>query len=136
MAITPEQLAAMTPQQRMQLAQMRRQQGQQGQQRVPISRAAAEEAWNNLPEKIRQLYNDIAKNAPAAEPVALSPEQKAAMTQQLRECTDMLGRMDTLAQWFSKIPGQEKNVRSLLAMVCPQSSLDSDPPGIYILTQF
>ncbi|KAF4218659.1 hypothetical protein CNMCM8980_007650 [Aspergillus fumigatiaffinis] len=116
MAITPEQLAAMTPQQRMQLAQMRRQQGQQGQQRVPISRAAAEEAWNNLPEKIRQLYNDIAKNAPAAEPVALSPEQKAAMTQQLRECTDMLGRMDTLAQWFSKIPGQEKNVRSLLAM--------------------
>ncbi|GFG18647.1 hypothetical protein IFM5058_09214 [Aspergillus udagawae] len=113
MAITPEQLAAMTPQQRMQLAQMRR---QQGQQRVPISRAAAEEAWNNLPEKIRQLYNDIAKNAPAAEPVALSPEQKAAMTQQLRECTDMLGRMDTLAQWFSKIPGQEKNVRSLLAM--------------------
>ncbi|THC90865.1 hypothetical protein EYZ11_009678 [Aspergillus tanneri] len=111
---TREQLAAMTPQQRAQLeAQVRR---QQGQARPPITRAAAEEAWNNLPEKIRQVYNDTARQAPPADPVTVTPEQKATMTQQLRESTDMLGRMDALVQWFAKIPGQEKNVRSLLAM--------------------
>lgn len=119
MSFTREQLAGMTPQQRAQLeAHMRR---QQVQSRVPISKAAADEAWNNLPENIRQLYNDIAKNVPAGEPVPIVPEQRAGMMQQLRECTDMLGRMDTLVQWFTKIPGQEKNVRSLLAMVCRNS---------------
>lgn len=118
MPLTREQLAAMTPQQRLQLeAHIRRQQG--GQARPPISKAAAEEAWNNLPEKIRQLYNDMAKQAPPAEPVAITPEQKAAMTHQLRECIDMLGRMEALVQWFAKVPGQEKNVRSLLVMVRP-----------------
>ncbi|KAF7589438.1 hypothetical protein BBP40_004275 [Aspergillus hancockii] len=114
--LTREQLAAMTPQQRAQLeAHIRRQQGQT-QNRAPITRAVAEEAWNNLPEKIRQLYNEITRQAPPADPVAVQPEQKAQMAQQLRECTDMLGRMDTLVQWFAKIPNQEKNVRSLLAM--------------------
>lgn len=118
MPFSREQLAAMTPQQRAQLeAHMRK---QHGQPRGPINRASADQAWNNLPEKIRQLYNDIAKNVPAGEPVAIAPEQKAGIVQQLRECTDMLGRMDTLVQWFAKIPGQEKNVRSLLAMVCPR----------------
>lgn len=115
MPFSREQLAAMTPQQRAVLEAHMRKQG--GQPRVSISRASAEEAWNNLPEKIRQLYDDIAKNVPAGEPVALAPDQKTRMVQQLRECTDMLGRMDTLVQWFAKIPGQEKNVRSLLAMV-------------------
>jgi hypothetical protein len=115
--LTREQVAAMTPQQRAQLeAHIRRQQGQT-QNRVPITRAVAEEAWNNLPEKIRQLYNEISKQAPPADPVTVQPEKKAQMAQQLRECTDMLGRMDTLVQWFAKIPNQEKNVRSLLAMV-------------------
>lgn len=110
--ITREQLAAMTPQQRAQLeAHMRRQ------TRAPITKAAAEEAWSHLPEKLRHLYGEISKNAPAPEPVNVLPEQKAIMAQQLRDCTDMLGRMDTLVQWFAKIPGQEKNVRSLLGMV-------------------
>lgn len=116
MQLTREQLAAMTPQQRAQLeAQMRR---SQGQPRAPVSRTSADEAWNNLPEKIRQMYNEIARNVPIGNPLPIPPEQKAGMMQQLRECTDMLGRMDTLVQWFAKIPGQEKNVRSLLLMVC------------------
>ncbi|KAE8376557.1 hypothetical protein BDV26DRAFT_282555 [Aspergillus bertholletiae] len=116
MPFTREQLVNMTPQQRVQLeAHMRRQQGQ-NQMRVPISRTTAEEQWNNMPDKIRQLYNEILAQAPAAEPIAVQPEQKAQMSQQLREFTDMLGRMDTLIQWFSKMPTQEKNVRSLLAM--------------------
>ncbi|KAL1846939.1 hypothetical protein Plec18170_008907 [Paecilomyces lecythidis] len=109
--ITREHLASMTPQQRAQLeAQMRRQ------TRAPITKAVAEEAWNHLPEKLRLLYAEISKNAPPPEPVNIPPEQKAVMAQQLRECTDMLGRMDTLVQWFAKIPGQEKYVRSLLGM--------------------
>ncbi|GAD96482.1 hypothetical protein NFIA_018670 [Paecilomyces variotii No. 5] len=109
--ITREQLAAMTPQQRAQLeAQMRRQ------TRAPITKAVAEEAWSHLPEKLRLLYAEISKNAPPPEPVNIPPEQKALMAQQLRESTDMLGRMDTLVQWFAKIPGQEKYVRSLLGM--------------------
>jgi hypothetical protein len=40
------------------------------------------------------------------------------MSQQLRDSLDVLGRLDTLVQWFAKMPGQEKNVRNLLAMVC------------------
>lgn len=112
---TREQLAAMSPQQRAQVeAHMRR---QQGQPRTPINRASAEEAWSHLPDHIKQLYNEIARNMPAGDPVILSPEQRALMAQQLRECIDLLCRLDTLVQWFAKIPNQEKNVRSLLAMV-------------------
>lgn len=120
---TREQLAAMTPQQREKAeAYIRR---QQSQNRTPINRAAAEEAWNNLPENIKQLYNDISRTVPFGDPITLPPEQKAVMSQQLRDCIDMLSRMDTLVQWFAKVPNQEKNVRSLLGMVslcCSSSS--------------
>ena len=64
-----------------------------------------------------EVYNDIAKNAPPAKPIPVSPEQKAAMTKQLREALDVLGRLDALVQWFAKMHGQEKNVKNLLAMV-------------------
>ncbi|KAL2836352.1 hypothetical protein BJY01DRAFT_58703 [Aspergillus pseudoustus] len=112
--ISREQLAAMTPQQRAQIeAHIRR---QQGQARGAINRASAEEAWNNLPDRIRQQYNELAKNAPPEQPVAVTPEQRTIMNQQLRDCTDYLGRMDALVQFISKIPGHEKNVRSLLGM--------------------
>lgn len=109
---TREQLAAMTPQQRAQLeAQMRRQ------QRPQIKKAAAEEAWNHLPDKLKHLYTEMAKNTPAPEAVTVSPEDKATMARQLWESTDMLGRLDTLVQWLAKIPGQEKNVKVLFSMV-------------------
>ncbi|KAL2866709.1 uncharacterized protein BJX67DRAFT_381641 [Aspergillus lucknowensis] len=111
---TREQLAAMTPQQRAQIeAHIRR---QQGQSRGAINRAAAEDAWNNLPEKIRHSYNELAKNAPPEQPIPVTPDQRATMNQQLRDCTDYLGRMDALVQFMSKIPGHEKNVRNLLGM--------------------
>ncbi|KAL6234382.1 hypothetical protein BDW75DRAFT_164369 [Aspergillus navahoensis] len=114
MPFTREQLAAMTPQQRMQIeAHLRR---QQGQARGTLSRAAAEKAWNNLPESIRHMYNELGKNLPEDKPVAVTPEQRAAMSQQLRDCTDYLGRMDALVQFVAKVPGQEKNLRSLLGM--------------------
>ncbi|KAL5048029.1 hypothetical protein BDW71DRAFT_31678 [Aspergillus fruticulosus] len=114
MPFTREQLAAMTPQQRMQIeAHLRR---QQGQARGTLSRAAAEKAWSNLPEGIRHMYNELGKNAPEDKPVAITPEQRAAMSQQLRDCTDYLGRMDALVQFVAKVPGQEKNLRSLLGM--------------------
>ncbi|PYH97212.1 hypothetical protein BO71DRAFT_142368 [Aspergillus ellipticus CBS 707.79] len=121
--ITREQLAAMTPQQRAQFeAHLRRQQQLQG--RGTINRVSAEEAWNNLPEKIRLLYNEMSRGLPQAEPVAITPEQKTAMSQQLRDSTDYLGRMDALVQFIAKIPGQDRNVRSLLAM------------RIYLMRQF
>ncbi|KAJ5163029.1 UAA transporter [Penicillium coprophilum] len=113
---TQEQLAQMTPQQRAQVeAHIRRQQPQSRGQ--VLSRAAADEAWNrNLPPQVMEVYNDIAKNAPPAKPMPVSPEQKAAMTKQLREALDVLGRLDALVQWFAKMQGQEKNVKNLLAM--------------------
>lgn len=116
MPFSREQLAAMTPQQRAQIElHIRRQ--QQGQTRGTINRAAAEDAWNNLPDKLRHLYNDIAKNAPPEQAIAVTPEQRATMNQQLRDCTDYLGRMDALVQFISKVPNQDKNVQSLLGMV-------------------
>lgn len=116
---TQEQLAQMTPQQRAQVeAHMRSKQPQSRGQ--VLSRAAAEEAWNrNLPPQVMEVYNDIAKNAPPAKPIPVSPEQKAAMTKQLREAVEVLGRLDALVQWFAKMQGQEKNVKNLLAMVSP-----------------
>ncbi|KAL5336502.1 hypothetical protein BJX70DRAFT_372562 [Aspergillus crustosus] len=111
---TREQLAAMTPQQRAQVeTHLRR---QQGQTRITINRAAAEEAWNNIPEQLKEHYNETMKNAPPDQSVVINPEQRATMIQQLRDCTDYLGRMDALVQFMSKIPGHEKNVRSLLGM--------------------
>lgn len=117
MPFSREQLGAMTPQQRAQIElHIRRQ--QQGQTRGTINRAAAEDSWNNLPDKLRHLYNDIAKNAPPEQAIAVTPEQRATMNQQLRDCTDYLGRMDALVQFISKVPNQDKNVQSLLGMVC------------------
>lgn len=110
---------AMTPQQRLQFeAHLRRQQGQQqGQQPRISSRASAEEAWNNLPDNVKQLYNDISRTVPVGEPIPFTPEQKAAMAPQFRECTELLSRMDTLVNWFVQLPNQERIVRSLLGMV-------------------
>ncbi|KAJ5294725.1 hypothetical protein PENANT_c014G02265 [Penicillium antarcticum] len=115
MPFTPEQLAQMTPQQRAQVdAHMWRQ--QQAQPKV-LSRVAAEEAWNkNLPPQVMEVYNEISKAAPPAKPLPISPEDKVLMTNQLRDSLQVLGRLDTLVQWYAKVPGQEKNVRNLLAM--------------------
>ncbi|RDH31863.1 hypothetical protein BDQ94DRAFT_180036 [Aspergillus welwitschiae] len=114
MLLTREQLAAMTPQQRVQFeAQLRR---QQLQSRGPVSRPTSDEQWNNMPEKLKQLYNEIARNTPPGEPAPITPEQKATMTQQLRDIVGYLSRMDTLIQFMAKVPGQEKNVHSLLSM--------------------
>ncbi|PWY76318.1 hypothetical protein BO70DRAFT_94389 [Aspergillus heteromorphus CBS 117.55] len=111
---TREQLASMSPQQRAAFeAHLRR---QQLQGRGSVNRASAEESWNNLPEKIRQVYNELSKTLPQAEPVPITSEQKAAMSQQIRDTTDYLGRMDALVQFIAKVPGQERNVRSLLQM--------------------
>lgn len=116
--VSQEQFNQMSPQQRLQVeAHMRRQ--QQSQLRGPvINRAAAEAAWNNnLPPKVLEVYNEIGKNAPSSQPVAVSAEQKVIMTQQLRESLDVLGRLDVLVlHGFPKMQGQEKNVKNLLAM--------------------
>ncbi|KAJ5085737.1 hypothetical protein N7532_010508 [Penicillium argentinense] len=118
MAFPNEQFATMNPQQRMQVeAHMRRQ--QQSQFRGPVlNRAAAEEAWNNnLPPKIMEYYNEISKNVPMSQPLPIPPDQKAAMTQLLRDSLDVLGRLDLLVMHaFGKMQGHEKNVRNLLAM--------------------
>ncbi|CAG8295619.1 unnamed protein product [Penicillium salamii] len=115
--ITQEQLAQMNPQQRVQFEMHVRKQHQQQPRGQVLSRAAAEEAWSrNLPPQVMEIYEDIAKNAPPAKPIPVSPEQKAAMTKQLREALDVLGRLDALVQWFAKMPGQDKNVKNLLAM--------------------
>nr|KMM73029.1 hypothetical protein CPAG_09318 [Coccidioides posadasii RMSCC 3488] len=109
---TRESMAAMSQQQRPQWeAHLRRQQAQ-----PRISKDAADEAWARLPEPLKQMYAELVRNDNAVVPVAMTSAQKAAVTQQLRENTYMLSRMDTLVQWISKFPGQEKNVRTLLQM--------------------
>lgn len=113
--LTREQLAAMTPQQRAQFeAHMRRQHAQTKQQ---MTKANADEAWNRLPEHIKQIYAEIVQNAPKAEPVSMTPEQRSLMAQQLLESRDMLSRMDALVQFWARVPGQEKSIHALLNMV-------------------
>ncbi|PGH20404.1 hypothetical protein AJ80_03549 [Polytolypa hystricis UAMH7299] len=112
--ISREQVAALSAQQRSQLeAHLRR---QQIQARQPITKTAADEAWSHLPEPIKKIYAELIQSDTATVPVAMSGEERAKMAQQLRECTDMLGRMDTLIPWVSKLPGQEKQLRGLLQM--------------------
>ncbi|RDW93306.1 uncharacterized protein DSM5745_00628 [Aspergillus mulundensis] len=114
MPITKEQLASMTPQQRLHLENQLRQ--KQGQLRGAPNRAAAEKAWSNLSENIQQLYNELAKNTPAEKVVAVTPEQRNIMNKQLRECIDYLGRLDALVQFVAKSPAHDKNLRNLLTM--------------------
>jgi hypothetical protein len=112
---TREQLAAMTAPQREQFeAHMRRQQAQTKQ---PITKSSADEAWNRLPENIKQIYIELVRNAPKIEPVSMTQEQRTSMAQQLRESTDMLSRMDALVQFWARAPGHEKSVHALLNMV-------------------
>ncbi|KAJ5183544.1 hypothetical protein N7492_001160 [Penicillium capsulatum] len=114
---TQEQYAAMSPQQRLQVeTQMRRQ--QQNMLRGPIlNKIQAEEAWQkNIPPQLHKVYEDL-KAAPPANPHPMTPEQKSTMSQQLMENLDVLGRLDALVlQGLAKMPGQEKNVKNLLAM--------------------
>lgn len=116
-SFTPEQLAKMNPQQRAQVGLQARKPQQQNRGQ-PLIRAAAEEAWNkNLPPEVLDVYNEIAKTAPPPKSISVSLEQKAAMTKQLEEALDVLSRLDALVNWLAKMPGQEKNVKTLLAIV-------------------
>ncbi|WEW55262.1 hypothetical protein PRK78_000691 [Emydomyces testavorans] len=111
---TREQLASMNPQQRAQWeAHMRR---QQSHPRQTIPKDAADDAWSRLPDHLKQMYAEIVRNDNATVPVAMTSDQKAAVSQQLRENTDMLSRMDALVQWVAKYPGQENPLRILLQM--------------------
>ena len=112
---TEEKAIPMTPQQRAQLEMHIRQHGTQGHD--SSSMTSAEDAWNNLPEEVKMLYNEIVKALPLDEPVAVDLEQKATMSQQLRDLTVHLGRMDTLVQFLpNAFPGQEDTVRTLILL--------------------
>ncbi|PLB43849.1 hypothetical protein P170DRAFT_63494 [Aspergillus steynii IBT 23096] len=109
------EMAAMTRQQRAQLEMHIRQRRAQG--LGLISMASAEDAWNNLPERIKMIYDEIVKAAPPDEPVTVVSEQKATMSQQLRDLINHLGRMDALVQFISNtIPDQKRSVRTLLSL--------------------
>lgn len=113
-----EQLAAMPPQQKAHIeAQIRRQKGQTPRQ--PITKIAAEEVWSHLPEEIKKIYDELVKNDTAvAPPVQVTNEQRIQMSQQLRDSTDMIGRMDALVRWVSERPGGQENLlRALLHIV-------------------
>lgn len=89
-------------------------------QRIP-NKAAAEEAWNNLPEKIKMLYANVESRVPSSPVVSMTPQQKETADRLLYDSTDVLSRMDTLAQWFVQVPNQEKVIPTLFAMVCTSS---------------
>ncbi|CRG85849.1 Cell surface glycoprotein 1 [Talaromyces islandicus] len=96
-SFTKEQIASMPPQQRAQIeAQIKRM------ARPQLTRAVAEENWNkNLPDAFKNWYNEMSKVFPQESP-KVSPEERAAMAQQLRESVDMLSRLDTLVQFLIK----------------------------------
>jgi hypothetical protein len=113
-----EGLAAMTPEQRLELEQIMRRQQQALFRGQPLNRATAEQNWNNnLPPKLLEIYKEISKAAPSANILSISPEQKAIMTQQLQDSLEVLARLDLLVvHGFPKATNQERNVRNLLAM--------------------
>jgi hypothetical protein len=108
---TKEQLASMPPQQRAQIeAQMKRI------PRTPLSRAVTEENWNkNLPDAFKNWYNEMSKVFPQESP-KLSPEEKSAMAQQLRDSVEMLSRLDTLVQFLIKVQ-KEPAIKTLFSWV-------------------
>ena len=82
-----------------------------------MTRAVAEEAWKKLPDHVRQMYAEMVRGAPVTEPAPMSPEQRAIIEQQLEGSLDILGRMDVLVNWISRLRDQEKSLRTLLGMV-------------------
>ena len=116
--LTQEQLAALTPQQRMQVEDRMRKQQQQFLRGPILSRAAAEENWNkNIPPQIKEVLNEITTAAPPSKTLPIPPESKAKMAQLLMDSLDILSRLDVLVvHGFGKMAGQERNVRNLLAM--------------------
>ncbi|KAL4886207.1 hypothetical protein BJY04DRAFT_213739 [Aspergillus karnatakaensis] len=94
-----------------------------------VTQAAAEEAWNNLPNGIKEQYQESAKYAPPTRNVTMTPLERMAVIQQLHECVDYLGKMDGLVHLLSLMPGSEKDIRSLLGMrfqLMSQFKPDSD----------
>lgn len=113
----PPHVAAMSAQQRAQLeAHLRRQ--QQGPPKQTITKVVADDAWAHLPEHIKRIYAEEVRLDSAVIPVAITQEQKAKMAQQLRDSTDMLGRMDALIKWVARLADQDRTLRMLLQMVC------------------
>ncbi|PYH88057.1 hypothetical protein BO71DRAFT_150607 [Aspergillus ellipticus CBS 707.79] len=104
MRFTREQLAAMTPE-------------QCAQSGGSISRASAEEAWNNLPARIRTLYDMLANAIPPNDAVTLTVEESAGMSQRLRELTPYLGRLDAPVAFLGTGPFEERDLRMLLVTV-------------------
>lgn len=92
--------------------------------RQPIPRTIAEENWNrNLPEPLKKFYADAVNSAPPPVPTSLTPEEKAAMTNQLMECVDMLSRLDSLVQWLATHARSETQIRGVFSTVRPTSCL-------------
>ncbi|KAK2738194.1 hypothetical protein FQN57_007169 [Myotisia sp. PD_48] len=113
---TAAQIAAMSPQQKARYEALLRQSQQPAQPRQPVTREMAETSWALLPEHIKKIYDEIVRHDSSNVPIPMPPEHKAAMSQQLRDSTDMLGRMDALVRWVSGFREQEKSLRTLLQM--------------------
>ena len=85
--------------------------------KVTRNRAATEEAWNNLPEWIRKLSDEVEARLPPLRPVPITPEQKKIVDRLLYESLDVLSRMDELVQWYVTMPGYERSFTNMLVVV-------------------
>lgn len=128
--LSQDQFQAMNPQQRLQAeAHMRKQ--QQNFIKGPIlSKAAAEKAWRtNVPDRILEVYDEIDRTAPHSQPLQIPLEQKQVMSQLMMDSLDVVCRLDmVVTTGFSRMQGQEKTLRNLLAMRCSIIRQFSDSP--------
>lgn len=68
--------------------------------------------------RLHQLVTETIQTMPARQPILMSPQVKAKMTQKLRDARAMVQRLDHALPIFYKIFGDEKTARDLIRIVC------------------
>jgi len=139
---TVEQLALMPPQQRAQIEARWREQttqkaktaslqhvNQLGQAPInedPLETDRQKQDRDRKDARLKQIMREVQQSNPKRQPIDMSPEVKAIMTQKLRDAKDMVHRMEQSLPMFFRMFTDEMRTRELITTVRNTYSLSSD----------
>ncbi len=127
--LTEQQLAVMTPQQRAQFEQQRRnpmasaangQQHQQQQAAAPTATRAPNQADADRSDaRLKEIFNEVVRTNPKRQIIQMSAEEKEVMCQKLRQPQNqqIVKRVESTVPIFFRLTGDERIARDLLSTV-------------------
>ena len=131
--LTAQQMASMSPQQRAQFEEMKREAAQRSQvapQQQPIQDVNTEGQVANDRQRneenarkdarLKQIVQEVLQSTPKRPPLSLSAQTKGKMAQQLREAKEMVTRMEQSLPMFFRMFGDENMTRELIRTVRPR----------------